>query len=918
MNNHKGRNDNMDNDVYHKIITFARNMKPNGPFSNIYYTRKYDINGNLIGEYYGMNHFTNYGMNKYCTGTTAFPTNLYIGFGNNQPFNRNTPEIVSRIMDEPLKIEDATIDYGYPVYYYQGETPATSYITCMCKFLSVSLDYNKPEREVRIAEYGLGESQVALWTHSKIYNKAGEQTYITKRLGEKIEVDVFLCMSYSQKMIDDAWDDGVFTVITQMNRFLDSRYRMYPEKTYSYRRNNILVERPNTTSTSYDNDCVRIVTLNDIDLYNQPGNEQNCICGFMEKTPGWCVLEDIELPFTESIDVQLKPEVLLNVDETSLSNLFGVALTAPFTTLHVDHVYLCNVIPNANNEYGYTNEIQFENSDIHNYCETPMQQNCAVSVYHKQNDQNVQMYLHMNPHNTDPIISFSNPSIGTLYATDNYWDTWTLISDPLHVPAEHQCDRFWITRTNDISLEPVRASKCFALKPANGPLENVGYNNIPQSPALTFDGYDLFDDNDKNYRYCVRSNVVYYPETKTYYTLSYCIDNVYHRHIGFGKWLLTFTNNNNRGNGSYLLTDIINQQTKLVESTFRNLSGEIRDISYITSSDTGIICIQTYNSDASKRECIAIDLRSIPSIIDDMSAYEKYIESADNSWTGVWCSCSIWGTSKIAYIPNGVREVHIYDFDTDTEDVYSLPSNFNGYTFMYGHSSYVWITSGNSKTYMLNIDNTPTFDESQRWTDCGNENISLFTNDIATWWWKIQFTCVDKVFMAWNTTTPSEWVRSIWYINIDDPTSVSNNLSSLNMDTPSSFGNVKSCKLRYVETAYDNQTGEMIKGTLTLIVTGGTRVEIIDFGDFMYNEIITNYTVSTADNVWSYIPYGEYVIDKSRKVPIIYGLRVRIVGTTKSVTAVNHIKHITGQSWETYFTNSMPELFDGIAPGYHE
>jgi hypothetical protein len=97
-----------------------------------------------------------------------------------------------------------------------------------------------------------------------------------------------------------------------------------------------------------------------------------------------------------------------------------------------------NVVPDGNGDYGYTNEVNFINSDNHDYCETSMQPSCAVSISREQNDEYLNMYLHINTNPDDAITSFTNTTIGTLYATDKYWDQWTLIPNLQHVPVEHQ------------------------------------------------------------------------------------------------------------------------------------------------------------------------------------------------------------------------------------------------------------------------------------------------------------------------------------------------------------------------------------------------------------------------------------------------------------------------------------------------
>lgn len=924
-------------------MEFAKTVRPNAPFSNIYHIRKYDKNNNLIDEYFGMNHFTNYGMQEYCIGKRSFPTNLYIGYGTNSPFDRDNKEIISPIMDNPATTINSTIDYGYPLYYYEDENHDTSksYITCMCRFLQVRLDYEIPDREVRIAEYGVGDSQTALWTHSKVYNIAGNVTYITKKYGERLDFDVYMCMSYSEKLINDAWNNGVFTVITQMNRFMtpysssgsgDSlveKYNMYPEKTFTYRRNNIITNRTNTKTRTYGTEDVGmnnarfVTTLRDFELYDQDSEDQRCFSGFCEYTPGWCVLQSAELSQAENVDTKIKVENLNNLYGYTVSELFGTKQECPFTKLHVDHVYMFNTVPDAiTGQRGYTNEVDFINSDDHDYCETPMQPNCAVQISRQQNETNVQMYLHINANPTDPIIGFENLDIGTIYATDKYWDTWTFIPNPQHIPAEHQHDRFWITQTNDIPLKPIRGLNKFSYNPSCGTDETVGYSNMAKGGAYLFDGYDAFTDDspDVQYRYCVNNNVVYYPALKTYYTIPYINSNTWNRHYGYGRWLLTFPNDASDSQNKYILTDVIGKQSAVITSSFVNLNADITDVAYITNNGNGIICLQTRNqSSISNRECIAIDLRNVPSIIQDMSQYEIYFGNTV-------CATAIWGTPYVAYILNGVHEIRIHDFDhpNTTDQAYAIPSDIqSSYKFIYAHSKYIWLTSGGSsgKTYVLNLD-------TGTWEFCGDRNCGLFGTDIDSSWNYIEFTCVDKFIMMYHSGNPTNWLRDVYYINIDNPIDVNLNMANYSStESVDYFNSSKIFKLKYIETEYDN-IGTMTKGTLALICNvgyynryseggQGACVKILDFGEFYYDEKLDNYSTSMVNDLFPIVPYGEFYIQGTRKIPIEYALRHKIVGTTTSVTAMNNIKHISDQRWETTITNVLSEAFDGVPRGEH-
>jgi len=61
------------------------------------------------------------------------------------------------------------------------------------------------------------------------------------------------------------------------------------------------------------------------------------------------------------------------------------------------------------------------------------------------------------------------------------------------------------------------------------------------------------------------------------------------------------------------------------------------------------------------------------------------------------------------------------------------------------------------------------------------------------------------------------------------------------------------------------------------------------------------------------IPFGERIIEQNVVSKITNYIYHRIVGTTETITALNHTKRIIGKQWSVTFTNNPS--FNGLPPG---
>ena len=109
---------------------------------------------------------------------------------------------------------------------------------------------------------------------------------------------------------------------------------------------------------------------------------------------------------------------------------------------------------------------------------------------------------------------------------------------------------------------------------------------------------------------------------------------------------------------------------------------------------------------------------------------------------------------------------------------------------------------------------------------------------------------------------------------------------------------------------------------------GSTRV-LIDFGQYLnpptgYDPIYSKSYVNTQSKYYNESPnfvpawttYGENVIWGQRQIPIALMMPIRMKARTKTISAVNTIKHISGKTFDVTFTNSPPGEWSEDTPGY--
>ena len=159
-----------------------------------------------------------------------------------------------------------------------------------------------------------------------------------------------------------------------------------------------------------------------------------------------------------------------------------------------------------------------------------------------------------------------------------------------------QTARYWITTTNQVSINPIRKSKAFRVIPTNGDYEVLG--------EWTGNGTGCYSACD-NYEYgwYMHGNTVFVPSSKLKFTIGNN-GTTANATFTYGKWLVVFNSTT-----TYLLTDmsdLTSVPTPETKTPLFTTATNCLSNCYRTSTDTGILCLQSLSAS----EATIIDLRN--------------------------------------------------------------------------------------------------------------------------------------------------------------------------------------------------------------------------------------------------------------------------------------------------------------------
>ena len=910
----------MDN-TFNRAMEFLNNVSSSkSGVSNLYVFTLRDKDNNIVDECYSMNHVTKNGFN-YLYGAESSGKNwnsgyLYLGNGvadESDPVYSISSSSIDQIIYSGLAatIRDRTYDFAYPLY-YKKPTVAGEHglITVFGKILDCYYDYNISQfpGAVEITEYGIGpvynQSSMPdpwnhLWTHSRLYDKYGTRISIIKTPDTRLDIVVYLCLSIYEDYITSLWNDDMFMSLTTANILTE---HMFPTaKHYS---NNIssLISSTQTINVSelQLNKIKNVISMSStVNSINQTETGRYIDGYIIKATDGFKIYNPLQLSDAENFEYIIRgvyPE-----SDDCFATEIGHDTNIPLERMAVTNVYSFNAHTNQ-----WDNPISFYNNPNHSYCELGFKE--YEPIYITQEDSQgqpkiVQLYLYQNLHTDDMITKIKNNlNQRVLYTTNAYWDktSWEHITDFNNITQSSGTARYWITDTNQEFVTPTRQSGYFYLKPTG--LNNSGFEYIQNYDSLGLIGAALQCDN-YQYGWVIRANTVFVPPRHAMFDLGFTVYNV----LTYGKW--TVVQGSSDGKQIYILdmSNVINQNltssdiaSGLVTLDFTAATVNANNV-IMTESKTGLICLM----DVAGKEAIIIDLNN--SSPRNPSTHKK-----------IQCEMAhaVWGRNYIAYMTTTSLNVH----NMSTDMLYwtlALPRSYSSVPMIIAHTDYIWIMNGSSYSYVVQIGAESTDDYTQITTFTRNFNSSDYNNIRYGY----HMSAVDNHLLIYNALNYNFSYVFLIDLNTNQGYKTIKNGSEFNFGTLTKDYRMF-CDMRYVESNTLMMSFQVSLRSNTPY--GGTATMICDYGKYL-SDSTDNKFYRSALQIPGHILYGEYTLDKvAYKIPLIYFTSIKVVGSSKTVSSINHTTAVAGKQFSITFTNEplwgtgSGSYSQGIPPGEQE
>ena len=901
--------------IFDRVIKFANNFQNAHPgISNLYAFTLVDKDGNVLDEKYGMNLMTGAGFAAIYRDGSQFKASetvgLYVGQGGNDITVNDTPALQAPAFGG-LKATNSDVDiyYNYPMYFSKSTTSGQGLITLISKFLTCYYDYNVnnyPE-DTYLSEYGIGTGATSLWTHSHIYDMTGARASITKYNNTRLYINVYMCLSFYENLIQSGWANNKFITITK-NAIMYSR--MLHNKIYTYKRDGAYADRTGTPTVAIDTTnpaaYINSVSIPEFVMNTGGTSSTGYFTGFIFQQDGLAMIDPEIISTPENFDVtgvvSKRPWL-----HSGFADGFGLSTEGDYTVqknLPTTHIISASANLFDVNSGTWTNTLDIYNSSNKYYDEIGSSKNFCQPLYYYSSSGNVEIcYLFQNLHPEDPIVAVTTGGV-SVYATNTYWhvgDTatntdpnngWVWIRDYNNIPAACRSARYWIVNSNTEDLVFKRDIQPFQLY-----VKGTNANGCSRTPVdIGTTGMARSIDNFTNGCY-LRDDSLYIPETGTVRKLS--LPSNLTTLMSYGNWIVTFGSPCTYARCIDVSNVRTSSPTTDLPLTWSN--SDSGNNVYKTETGTGYIVVQ---SNGSSNQCYIIDITgSTPT-------------ANVHSWKH---ACAIWGTNYVAYTPsNDESTIYIYDCSTGSNVGSAIQSPVGTIKIMIGHTTCLWI-AGASSMYVadLRVASRPT-------TACTNTiNSGIYDSQVT-----VRVTAIDDCMLMYNSTSPYN-LNHTMYFNKNTPTAAAklpdgfnDGWSSSDIRGPVEYrlvvaqsativGNAKKSIALVISCSYTNSGS----------TPNGSDNRVYDFGQFITNgTVIRSQQYSSRYNYSGWIVYGPNIVHESTYIsPIINYMPIKLTGTTDVPTTVNNIKRVTNKQWQISYSNT-PLWGDeisgsGIPPG---
>ena len=193
---------------------FIKTLPPEKKSSNVYEIVCEDMDGNITERKFGVNVMTNTGFsNEFSHNYNIYYPGIFIGTGSGIPSITDTH--LFQIVPNSIRFDETVTDAGENVYDNTYDS-VTHMITGRRRTGRITMDYNYSwaSDNINITEFGEANggsvSDYSLYTHCLIYDENHQPSYFTKRINEKVTIDIYRSECINANLFDTCWNEGKY------------------------------------------------------------------------------------------------------------------------------------------------------------------------------------------------------------------------------------------------------------------------------------------------------------------------------------------------------------------------------------------------------------------------------------------------------------------------------------------------------------------------------------------------------------------------------------------------------------------------------------------------------------------------------------------------------------------------------------
>lgn len=201
-----------------ELERFIKTLPPDKKASNVYEIVCEDMDGNITERKFGVNVMTNTGFyNEFRLNYNLYNQGIWIGTGTGTPSITDTK--LFQIVPDSIKFGESVTGAGEYIYDNTYDS-STHMIIGRRRTGRITMDYNYSwaPNDINITEFGESVddsySNYTLYTHCLIYDQTHQPSHFTKRINEKVTIDIYRSECINADLFDTLWNEGKYFFIS--------------------------------------------------------------------------------------------------------------------------------------------------------------------------------------------------------------------------------------------------------------------------------------------------------------------------------------------------------------------------------------------------------------------------------------------------------------------------------------------------------------------------------------------------------------------------------------------------------------------------------------------------------------------------------------------------------------------------------